>query len=667
MLRHARQMSILLAGLLLVILTPAAHAAGEYEVRLLSTDGPNWNAYGRGPFLKHPMKVATGNGVFTTGDYGAWRVSVPSEGANIIGGTISMTIATPDANVFARIMSGTGGASTAYYDGDGTGTVTRNLTGTSDWVQVDLRAAGPVHTYSPSTNHATITGVHLVLRDGVAPALQVTGMPAPTTWHSAGACIPVSFRLTDQGGGLRSGSIVRVATGTQVSGWTAPMSQSTRPGPAEFAYGDCLGPGTRGHGDNEYVATATDVGGHTRQVRFWLRADHVAPRIGGGPREGERYTVPNPAFSFQVGDEGAGVAAISASLDGTPVRTRSEGADLVLETGKLGVGEHTIALHVTDGAGNATALQRRVAVADVTPPVLTLNSPSASGESTAWLSVRASDDSTGVAAASWMATLNGENVALEGDATKASVMLGPLAPGTHRIVVRVADIAGNVATLEHAYTVLAAAVASMPNVGSSTGLWITEAPTAPVGFGLATGVSTYLARNGRPMRGQRVEVRRDGATIGAATTGDDGQARVEFVAGLPGPYQAVVVGVPIDPVDIALRIAPRIVLASTATTPRVGRRIALTGRVLPGLRGRKVGVEARIGGVWYPVRRSAPVGADGRFRTWVVASAPGTIWVRVRMQSGGAWTGAVSNQRELRVRVPITTPARPVGAGRGRA
>jgi hypothetical protein len=246
--------------------------------------------------------------------------------------------------------------------------------------------------------------------------------------------------------------------------------------------------------------------------------------------------------------------------------------------------------------------------------------------------------------------VNGEPLAIQADAQQLSASVGPLAPGVQRIEVRAVDRAGNVASLTHAYEVVSAPVPSMPNVGARTGAFLVEGPKVAIGFGLPTSVTVFVARNGRPMSGQLVEVRRGDVVFGSATTDADGLARVGFRVGAPGTYQAWVVGVPVDPADVPLRIAPRLVLRASTARPRAGQRVAISGRIVPAIRGRRVAVEARIGAAWYPIRRAASTDATGAFRSTVVATTRGTVWVRVRMLAVGGWAPASSNQVRLAVR-----------------
>ena len=82
---------------------------------------------------------------------------------------------------------------------------------------------------------------------------------------------------------------------------------------------------------------------------------------------------------------------------------------------------------------------------------------------------------------------------------------------------RVADRVGNVTTTSHVYQVASAPVPSMPDLGGRTGAFVVDGPKAAVGYGTSTAVAVYVARNGRPMSGQLVEVKRDGTTFGSGS------------------------------------------------------------------------------------------------------------------------------------------------------
>jgi len=643
---------ILVSSLLALSAPTSAHAAiGDYDVRLTATAAPHWFETGRGPFVASNMRVHSGVGTYQNADYRAWRLVVPGDGAQIVGGTIIANITTGSTLMRGRILAGAGTAPpTVLYDGSGNGQVIRAVSGTNDWIQVDLRSTGTVKATRAAEHSMSITSVALTLRDSVAPIITPLILPSPATWHGASVCAQYMLRFGDQGGGLGSAVVRRDRDGAVIASWTAPRAESTRPGPTQYDLGDCVAPDERYHGDTGFTATVTDVSGRATSFGFVVRADQVAPTITDGPGEGARLAGPTQTFDFGVSDSGSGLAALNARVDGTDTAVALAGDRARITPGRLAVGPHTVAFSAVDGAGNSSGITRRFTIADDTAPVLHLTSPDARGESTAFVDVRVSDDHSGIDKASWRISVNGEPVTIQADADQATAQIGPLAPGAQRIDIQVADVSGNVARLNHTYTVVSASAPSMPNVGAQSGIWIAEAPQGVISYGTRTAIVAYLARNGRPMTNQIVQVRRGGVPVGSTTSDADGVARVTFPVTAPGSYDAFVVGGAFDAAPLTIKVAPRIVLGAPPKLVRVGKRVVITGRMFPAIRGRRVAVEARIGGVWYPIRRAATVGADGRFRSSVIATTKGAAWVRVRVLAVGSWSAATSNERAIRAR-----------------
>ncbi|MEO6867087.1 MAG: hypothetical protein ABI200_03620, partial [Gaiellales bacterium] len=534
----------------------------------------------------------------------------------------------------------------------GDATVTRPISsGRHDWFQFDLRSTSSLHTTRTGLNHIDLVSADLVLRDTVPPVLTALALPAPTAWHGATACAPFTIRATDQGGGLRRVD-VRRSDSYVVTDWVGPLADSLQPGPILQDIGDCIQPSELGHGDTAFTATVYDVSGAASELRFSVRADHQPPVISGGPENTTRFTISQPKIAFDISDAGAGIAHVSATLDGRAVPVQVQGGSAVIDVGQVPIGAHTVAIGVADGAGNGTRIERSFSVADTTPPSLTLASPGPRGDASLWLSIAATDDMSGVDATSWSVTVNGESVAVHADASHLTATLGPLSPGMQRIDVRVRDAAGNEARLSHAYDVVSAPVPSMPNVGSRTGVFLVDAPTGTVLFGRPASVTAYVTRNGRPMPGQLVEVRREGHPLASETTDEHGVARVTFRVARPGKYQAWVSGMAMEPADIALQVAPRLFITTSSNRPKIGQPVRVTGRIFPAIRGRRLSVQARVGGSWYPVRRSASTDGRGGFRSHVVGATKGTVGVRVKLAAVGAWAGGTSNVQVLTVKAP---------------
>jgi len=665
----ALAVATLAASVALVAPTAAVATAGDYAVRLTTTSGSHWATYGQGPFIASAQRVHSGHGIFQAGDYKAWRASVAGTGSTIVGGRVYVSMVTPYSVMRGRIVVGTGNSPTVVYDGDGNGGVERAFSGTHDWVQFDLRSSGAVTTGGVAENFINFQWAELTLRDAVPPALAPISLPDPGRWHGAGDCIPFTIRLTDQGGGLLRSQVRRASDGAVVTQLAATQVESTKPGPGEQHLGDCIQPSERGHGDTTFVATVWDVGGTARELTFSARAVQVAPTIGGGPADGARIATTRPAVAFDVGDQGAGLASVTASLDGGGVAVTVAGSTATVHVGELTRGAHVVAIAAVDGAGNATRVERRLVIADDVPPTLAVASPGARGEAAATLTVKATDDQSGVDPATWTAKLDGVAIAFQAGPAQLDAKLAGLAVGGHRIDVSVRDRAGNLATVQHAYYVVppppvpepaapsppvqvqvqVPAAAQQAPAGRS-GVVLVDGPRRPVGHGRAATVTVQVVRDGGPVASQLVEVRRDDAVVASSLTDGDGVARLTFPAARPGRHVAVAVGMAYEPLDLGVQVAPRLVIATSVARPRVGERVAITGRIFPAIRGRRVAVEARIDGIWFPVRRAASTNGTGRFRSSVVATTPGPVWIRVRLLAVGAWAPAVSNQRVLRVR-----------------
>ncbi|MCW2920701.1 MAG: regulator of chromosome condensation [Thermoleophilia bacterium] len=653
----------------------ASHAAaGDYAVRFTTTGGSHWESYGRGPFIAVANRVYSGQANFAMGDYRSWRAGVLGSGSRIIGGRVGISLTTPTANMRGRIVAGTGNSPVELYDSDGTGNVERSFTGTYDWVQFDLRSAAAVSTTAVAQNSVDLRFVELTLHDSVPPALAPISLPDPGRWYGAGDCIPYTVRVTDQGGGLLRSQVRRASDGAVVFELASPQAESTKPGLNEQHVADCIHPTERGHGDTTFVVTTWDVGGTARELVFSVRADHQVPTIAGGPADGARMTTTTPTIAFEVADVGAGLAGVSGSLDGAAVPVTMSAGVATVQVGDLARGTHVIAIAAVDGAGNATRVERRVTVADDAPPVMAVASPGARGESSITLTVKASDDQSGIDPVSWTAKLDGTTIAFTADATQLSAKLGPLADGAHRIDVTVRDLAGNLATMAHAYYVIppppppapapapssaelagtaaaaAAAAVATANTPGRSGVALVDGPRGAVGHGRTATVTIQVVRDGGPVGSQLVEVRRDDAVIGSGLTDAAGVVRIAFVAAKPGRYQAVAVGQALEPLALGVRVAPRLVITTSLARPRVGQRVLITGRMYPAIRGRRVAVEAKVDGVWFPIRRAASTDGTGRFRSSVTPTSPGPVTIRVRLLAVGAWAPAVSNLRVLRAR-----------------
>lgn len=650
--RSIRRLLLAATTALIVVLapTPAAHA-GDYTVRLTSTSGSHWHHYDRGPFLHAAQRLYSGIGTFGTGDFSAWRMVVPGDGTQVVGGRAVFAMSTPHAVMRGRVLAGTGTTQQVLYDQGVEGTVEQRLTGGPyGWVQLDLRSTGALQTSRTGEDFVNLQLLELVLRDAAPPTVAALALPPAGTWYRADACIPFRFELGDQGGGLDRVEVRRARDGLLVSQLAPTLQQSPRPGPTELQLNDCIQPGERAHGDTSFVATARDVGGNSRSFTFTVRADHQRPTISGGPSDGARFMVARPDVTFAVSDQETGIATTTASVDGRGVGITTVGSSRTLRLPALAPGRHVVVFNATDKAGNATRVERRLDVVDITPPRLLLESPGTSGSARAVVRVRASDDLSGIDPRLWRIAVDGDPVALVGDAATARAAIGPLGTGVRRITVSVSDRAGNAGTHSHVYRVIPPPLPPPPAAAAAvgpTGIQLVATPRDPVTFGSTGMVVVRMLRAGIPQPGRRVELWRGRVVVGNQNTDVTGHARIRFRVVRPGRLTVRAPGQRMAPQVVSLRVRPRLVLRALMRRPRIGARVTVSGRMVPPLPGRRVVVQARIGAGWFSIRRTARVDARGHFRTTVVPTARGRVRVRIRFPGAGAWSAAVSDQRLL--------------------
>jgi hypothetical protein len=207
--------------------------------------------------------------------------------------------------------------------------------------------------------------------------------------------------------------------------------------------------------------SATDLAGNHRDA-FWTFdvVDDVAPSLSGAqPADGASFELRRPAVSFQLSDAGSGVdpASLRVLLDGSdvaPFGSLTDGRFGYQPQADLGYGRHVVRVAVSDRSGNAMApVQWSFDVVDLTAPVLgDVRPDDGSGGSDRTPSISfALDDAggTGVDADSIVVTLDGADVTAGGALVGGRFALTPAQPlsfGSHTVVARAADVAGNVSS-----------------------------------------------------------------------------------------------------------------------------------------------------------------------------------------------------------------------------
>lgn len=645
------------ASLWLLLALPSAAHAGDYVVRLTNTNGAHWSSFGANPFLTLPGRINSGKGSFSPGNYRSWRARVLGTGSQIVGGRMRVGVTTFHKPMRGRIVVGSSTLPVVVHEEFGTGGIERTLPmGNWDWVQFDLSSTGNVTTSQAGLDSIVLHFAELTLRDSVAPTAEILHELNTPNWYSADACVPYNMRFTDQGSGIGSIELKSLSTGHQVLLDEPQLVESTRPGPTERAVSGCISPEARRHGDNTILATVRDVSGIERKLGFNVRADHEFPSVSSWSiAEAEKIQSLDPAISFDVSDTGSGIASIEALLDGTVAPITIQGSRVTIQHEPLKIGTHEVAITVVDGAGNSSRFNRAFHLVDLTPPSILLTSPGARGDSSISIIAEASDAMSGVNPSTWSLLIDDAQSAFTIENSQLRSTINDLEVGSHNIKISVYDNAGNRGSITHTYTVpippppppSAQAQAAPPE---RSGTFLIDSPRSAVAFGRSATVTVQVIREGDPVTGQRVTVRRDTVELAASATDSDGMARIRVPGAKPGTFDAVAEGMGFEPVTIPLRIAPRTTITVSSSAPKVGQRVRVAGRIFPALRARTVSVEARVAGVWFPVRKTTKTNISGRFSTTVVSTTPGPIHIRVKLKPKGAWSGAISNVRLLRVR-----------------
>lgn len=151
---------------------------------------------------------------------------------------------------------------------------------------------------------------------------------------------------------------------------------------------------------------------------------------------------------------GVDLSSVRVMLDGvdcTAALTIGSGA--AVGTLSVGEGPHTLHVAVSDHAGNVAARDAAFII-DVTPPVLAVSGVASVSRSSVSPSVTFTDTGSGVAAATFHATLDGADVT-DSFAVDASSAFGAFAVtgGPHTLQTRVSDRAGNVAVQDTHFVV----------------------------------------------------------------------------------------------------------------------------------------------------------------------------------------------------------------------
>ncbi|MBC7645368.1 MAG: hypothetical protein H7123_09580 [Thermoleophilia bacterium] len=651
--RSALLVVALLGACALVLASPSMSRAanlGTYFVDISGTSASGWRIVGAGGHFRNSSNtIVTGLGGYRSWDDQRWRLELPGNVRTASGGTIKLTATTPSVPFAAALRVGAGSATPRIAEMHlGTATYTDDLFAGADWIDVGLVAQSDTTLSVSNTNRVVIGAVHLALVDAAKPdgSLDIQDAAA---WHGPTACIPITASGSDGDSGVTTVGLDDESIGLPLASWRE-QGAGLRPGTTLAQHSLCVPTTGMLHGINVVHLVVTDGGGRIDEQRVQVRVDASPPQLSGGPGdapiEAGRIT-----FSYDVSDQGSGLAGAQVTLDGQQINESVVGQHLVITpAARVAAGSHQLSITLADQVGNQHTEVRTVRVADTTPPTISISAPAARGAATPWLQAAATDGGSDIEFTSWHVLVDGNPVALAPVQATIAGPLGMLTVGSHIVTIVVADTSGNVATLDHSYVVQSGdGDADATAVGSQTGLFVVHAPAAPVTVGNAYSVSLLVAASGRPLAGYRVILSGQDADNDAITDAR-GIALFRLIASKPTVLHARVAEVAIAERAIPLQVSAGLQLRSARRTAHVGAQVALRGNVTAGHAGEWVRLEARIGSSWYPLRRSVHISRRGTFRTMVTSSVKGQVAVRVVLPAREGWSRSTSNVVVLNVR-----------------
>ena len=518
-----------------------------------------WNA--------DPGLMTSANGFAWTGDsrmnFWANRCEARSGSAYSVGAGCSLSWY-PPANLDPQggRWTGTHRSSTGNFrvvrsvEGNGTTTVQSNNTAagyTREWpdmasyIRMTFEATAAHSVSTGTAQFASMDSFSIALYDPYNPGLNI--LSGYDGWKGpAGACIRYGYG--EAGSGLQATALVNASTGAVYdnpgygsANITTGVFQNDR---------NCVGIGALPTGSYTFRASAVDKSGNSVSNDFTISFDTTAPSlsnvISGGTAvtdgrvfagSGEGY---RPGFSVSVSDAHSGLASVQAFLDGSLVANAAS----YTPASKLALGNHTIMFRATDAVGNQSQVSRTFVVLDDVRPTVTIAEPAANGSNEPILDITAADDHSGINASTWTVSVNGVQAPATGT-TRLQASLGRLANGTHAIIVRIRDNAGNerVTTIEH--------VANQDTYTppSPTGLFAITGPLVVYEDG-SFHLIALAVKDGRPLAGQRFELLPPGSTtaIAGKNAAADGSVDMLVEHAVEGPLLLTMPGSGLAPIPI---------------------------------------------------------------------------------------------------------------------
>ncbi len=668
---HRRLLAALVA-LAFACLGCSSAYAGQYTLTYdFASDLSGWSGYvepgyllcGRGapagcPDITTNRIMARPGAAQAVWSQGRWEWTAPP-GTTIVGGSLAYRTRMRHPQFFARLKMRADGvtwdAAPALVSEQQTVALTDHVVALAP----GFRQIGLALYSHPAVSAVTdawddyVTLVRLVVtvEDAAPPGLAWVdgGGLLDGAWHRGDVCATVA--IADAQSGV--GGVWMVSGGASAS-WAAPATGAQyQPGIGAAQPQLCLSAAALGDGVHAGSVGGSDAsGGLAAALPFTVSVDVTPPAA--------RLVAPvaaaaaQPAVELDVADGTSGVAAVAVTLDGAALPVEVAGGRARgRPAGALAYGPHALAWTVVDAAGNSATGAARFEVGDTAPPVLGSPQPAngavLGSDDVLAVAVAVSDEASGVDPASAVLALDGAPVAsvwLERGVVRG-VAEARVAAGAHRLVLTVADHAGNVARLAWEVTVAPAAV---PAAGSPAGV---------SAAGGAAAAGTPATPGGAAGRRRDAAVRAVHARIGAARP-------LSVVVRLRVPVRlrvalALRCGAAVRTVHA--RGSARGAAAVRVTCPAAATvALAATRRVLARVAARRLPLRLQVS----PVRRAAPtvarVGgrlAELRGRVVLLEALTATGWRRVgtpRADASGRFLSSFaivrSGQFALRARVP---------------
>lgn len=440
-----------------------------------------------------------------------------------------------------------GNGTTVVQSANAAASYTREWPDMGSYIRMTFESTAAQTVSTGTAQFATMDSFAIALVDPYSPGLNI--LSGHEGWKGpGGACIRYGFG--EAGSGLQATSLVNVTTGAVYdnpgygsANVTTGVFQNDR---------NCVSIGALASGHYTLRASAVDKSGNPASSDFVVSFDTTAPAMttmtsGGTPvtdgrifaGSGEGY---RPSFSIGASDAHSGLASVQAYLDGNLVANAASYAPAA----NLALGTHTLLFRATDAVGNQAQVSRTFVIVDDVAPTITVLEPVADGSNEPILDATAADDHAGLDASSWTVSVNGVQLPASGT-NRLQMGLGRLANGTHTIVVRVRDNAGNerVETIEH----VASQDAYTPP--SHTGLFAISTPQVVYEDG-SFHIIALAVKDGRPLAGQRFELLPPGSSTAIAGKNATADGSVDMLVehAVEGPLLLTMPGSGLDPIPI---------------------------------------------------------------------------------------------------------------------